>query len=287
MVQILSPGCELPQHLLRSGGADGDSVAPSLPHEHRGLHTTDSQPQQPVGNSAADPHNGKLRMMDGLQLSASVQALPGGLGSYRRASGSPPRVQGPATEPLPSTLGRYDSHSHSGGTTRICSQPDGDLASPDVLRRFSVGSTMSLPEPGNELEGQQMLDLFDLDVRAPAVHSSEALPMSTLSAPHAYSPGLAGQYRWVPRPSRHETFKCDSCTAARALFLYKSFGHCRNVNCHDDDAAVLLVAKGCQVAAAEARLHCSPCKSSAGHMKAMTVTTAQPWWRPAPGLWQL
>ena len=200
MLQILSPGCELPQHLLRSGAAEGGYGAPSLPHEHRGLRTTDSQPQQPVRHPAADAPNNKLRMTDSPQLSASVQALPDSLGSYRHASGSSPRVQGPATEPLPRTLGQSDSHSHLGatvGTARICSLPDGDLASPDVLRRFSVGSTMSLPEPGNELEGHQKLDLFDLDVRAPAAHSSEALQMSTLSAPHAYSPSSAGQYRWV------------------------------------------------------------------------------------------
>ena len=199
MMQILSPGCELSQHLLRSGGAERGSGAPSLPHEHRGLRT-DVQPQSQVRHTAADAPNGKLRLVDGLQLSASVQALPDGLRSYHRASGSSPRVQGPATEPLPSTLCQSDSHSHLGGpvgTARICSQPDGDLASPDVLRRFSVGSTMSLPEPGNELEGHQKLDLFDLDVHAPAAHSSEALQMSTVSAPHACSPDSAGQYRWV------------------------------------------------------------------------------------------
>ena len=222
-MQILSPGSELSQHPLRSEGAEGGPGAPSLPHEHRELHTTDGQPQQPVRHPAADPPNGKLRMMDGLQLSASVQALPDGLGSYLRASGSSPRVQGPATEPLPSTLGQSDSHSHlggTGGTARICSQPDGDLASPDVLRRFSVGSTMSLPEPGNELEDHQKLDLFDLDVRAPAAHSSEALQMSTLSAPHAYSPISAGQYRWVTSSVKAQ--KIDSCTAARVLILCRS-----------------------------------------------------------------
>ena len=230
MVQILSPGCELSQHLLRLGGAEGGPGAPSLPHEHRGLRTTDGQPHQPVRLPAAEPLNGKLRMMEGLQLSASVQALPDGLGSYHQASGSSPRVQGPATEPLPSTLGQSDSHSHLGatvGTARICSQPDGDLASPDVLRRFSVGSTMSLPEPGTELDGHQKLDLFDLDVRAPAAHSSEALQMSTLSAPHAYSPGSAGQYGWVPSSVKAQKRLLHCRQSADSV---KEFQNCTHVS---------------------------------------------------------